>query len=69
MQISTIFELQFLAIKLLVGKPPENVKKALKRLLLRMEKAKKSPNTFGKMPFWAIKTQNFEKSHKINFKI
>ena len=34
-----------------------------------MEKAKKSPNTFRKMPFWAIKTQNFEKKYKINFKI
>ena len=34
-----------------------------------MEKAKKSPINLRKMPFWAIKTQNFEKSYKINFKI
>ena len=45
------------------------MKKTLKRLLLRVGKVKKRPKTIGKMPIWALKSQNFETVYKIKVKI
>ena len=66
MQIFTILSSHFWPLKF-KGETSRRSEKGLKKASAVRGKGQKSPNTLGKMPFWAIKTPNFEKSYKINF--